>query len=114
MPGEAGCDSMGAAKEFASPIESGQNATFLTADNSSQCSAQGSSCRKRVTVGAARANYRRWHSLKHLPAASPAVHSHDFQLFAIHRPEQRARHATDAFGAIAPTSTRYTFDGAIP
>jgi hypothetical protein len=64
-------------------------------------------------MGAARASYRRWHFLKHLPAASAVVHSHYLQLFAIHRPEQRARHATDAFGAIAPTPTRHTFDGAV-
>jgi hypothetical protein len=49
----------------------------------------------------------------HLSAASAAVHSHNLQVFAIHRPEQRARHVIDAFGAIAPTKTRHTFDGAI-
>jgi hypothetical protein len=61
-------------------------------------------------MGAATASYRRWHFLKHVPA----VHSHDFQLIAIHRREQTARHAADAFGEIAPTPARHTFDGAIP
>jgi hypothetical protein len=62
-------------------------------------------------MGVARANFRKGHCQRRLPAAP--VYPHDFQLLVVYCSDQWAHYGEDPLIALARTTARHTLDGGL-